>query len=131
MLIFQTIPYSDIITLRLVYCTDLICLSLSVFVLQGSRDNMSVVLVCLPGAPKISEEAMKKEEELDKYLETRVEGQQHIHMHISVMGRICLIYIWSHRGIENHFRQLVWCTSAVPFYIFFQSFFLSGHCQLK
>ncbi len=35
---------------------------------------MSVVLVCLPGAPKISEEAVKKEEELDKYLETRVEG---------------------------------------------------------
>ncbi|KAM8837584.1 protein phosphatase 1bb isoform 1-T1 [Spinachia spinachia] len=40
---------------------------------KGSRDNMSVVLVCLPGAPKISEEAVKKEEELDKYLETRVE----------------------------------------------------------
>ncbi|KAF1373706.1 hypothetical protein PFLUV_G00241740 [Perca fluviatilis] len=34
---------------------------------------MSVVVVCLPGAPKISEEAVKKEEELDKYLETRVE----------------------------------------------------------
>ncbi|KAK7919157.1 hypothetical protein WMY93_010441 [Mugilogobius chulae] len=39
----------------------------------GSRDNMSVVLVCLPGAPKVSEEALKKEEELDKYLETRVQ----------------------------------------------------------
>lgn len=37
---------------------------------------MSVVLVCLPGAPKISEEAVKKEEELDKYLEARVEGQR-------------------------------------------------------
>lgn len=44
---------------------------------------MSVVLVCLPGAPKISEEAVKKEEELDKYLETRVEGQhmQHVYTH--------------------------------------------------
>lgn len=41
---------------------------------------MSVVLVCLPGAPKISEEAVKKEEELDKYLETRVEGQHTQHM---------------------------------------------------
>ncbi|XP_062331415.1 protein phosphatase 1bb isoform X4 [Osmerus eperlanus] len=41
---------------------------------KGSRDNMSVVLVCLPGAPKVSEEAVKKEEELDKYLESRVEG---------------------------------------------------------
>lgn len=48
---------------------------------------MSVVLVCLPSAPKISEEAVKKEEELDKYLETRVEGQhtEHIHMHIFTM----------------------------------------------
>lgn len=41
---------------------------------------MSVVLVCLPGAPKISEEAVKKEEELDKYLETRVQGQHTQHM---------------------------------------------------
>lgn len=48
---------------------------------------MSVVLVCLPGAPKISEEAVKKEEELDKYLETRVEGQhtQHVHMHTFII----------------------------------------------
>lgn len=37
---------------------------------------MSVVLVCFPGAPKISEEAVKKEEELDKYLEARVEGER-------------------------------------------------------
>lgn len=36
---------------------------------------MSVVVVCFPGAPKVSEEAVKKEEELDKYLETRVEGE--------------------------------------------------------
>lgn len=44
--------------------------------LQGSRDNMSVVLVCFPGAPKVSEEALKREEELDKYLEARVEGER-------------------------------------------------------
>lgn len=53
--------------------------SLSIFALQGSRDNMSVVLVCFSAAPKISEEAVKKEEELDKYLETRVEGQHSEH----------------------------------------------------
>lgn len=41
---------------------------------QGSRDNMSVILVCMPGAPKVSPEAVKKEAELDKYLESRVEG---------------------------------------------------------
>lgn len=36
---------------------------------------MSVVLICLPGAPKVSPEAVKKEAELDKYLEGRVEGR--------------------------------------------------------
>ncbi|KAL2102225.1 hypothetical protein ACEWY4_001393 [Coilia grayii] len=40
---------------------------------KGSRDNMSVVLVCLPNAPKVSEEAVKRDAELDKLLESRVE----------------------------------------------------------
>ncbi|XP_068194928.1 protein phosphatase 1A [Antennarius striatus] len=40
---------------------------------KGSRDNMSVVLISFPGAPKVSPEAVKKEAELDKYLEGRVE----------------------------------------------------------
>ncbi|KAF4017542.1 hypothetical protein G4228_009064 [Cervus hanglu yarkandensis] len=40
---------------------------------KGSRDNMSVILICFPNAPKVSPEAVKKEEELDKYLESRVE----------------------------------------------------------
>uniref|UniRef100_A0A3Q3Q0U5 Protein phosphatase 1B n=1 Tax=Monopterus albus TaxID=43700 RepID=A0A3Q3Q0U5_MONAL len=40
---------------------------------KGSRDNMSAVLVCLPSAPKVSEEAVRKDAELNKYLETRVE----------------------------------------------------------
>uniref|UniRef100_A0A3B4ZF15 Protein phosphatase 1B n=1 Tax=Stegastes partitus TaxID=144197 RepID=A0A3B4ZF15_9TELE len=40
---------------------------------KGSRDNMSVVLVCLPNAPKVSEEAVRKEAELNKFLESRVE----------------------------------------------------------
>ncbi|KAG7238503.1 hypothetical protein INR49_030776 [Caranx melampygus] len=40
---------------------------------KGSRDNMSVVLICFPGAPKVSPEAVKREAELDKYLEARVE----------------------------------------------------------
>ncbi|XP_042372290.1 protein phosphatase 1B-like, partial [Plectropomus leopardus] len=34
---------------------------------------MSVVLVCLPNAPKVSEEAVRKDAELNKYLESRVE----------------------------------------------------------
>ncbi|XP_007256730.3 protein phosphatase, Mg2+/Mn2+ dependent, 1Ab [Astyanax mexicanus] len=40
---------------------------------KGSRDNMSVVLVCFPGAPKINPEAVKREADLDKYLQNRVE----------------------------------------------------------
>lgn len=36
---------------------------------------MSVVLVCLPGAPKVSEEAVRKDAELNNYLESRVEGE--------------------------------------------------------
>lgn len=36
---------------------------------------MSVVLVCLPNAPKVSEEAVRKDTELNKYLESRVEGE--------------------------------------------------------
>ncbi|KAM9053926.1 protein phosphatase 1B isoform 1-T1 [Megaptera novaeangliae] len=40
---------------------------------KGSRDNMSIVLVCFSNAPKVSDEAMRKDSELDKYLESRVE----------------------------------------------------------
>lgn len=36
---------------------------------------MSVVLVCLPNAPKVSEEAVRRDAELNKYLESRVEGE--------------------------------------------------------
>ncbi len=49
---------------------------LSVFLVsqQGSRDNMSVVLICFPGAPKINPESVKREAELDKYLQNREGG---------------------------------------------------------
>ncbi|XP_032883303.1 protein phosphatase 1A isoform X1 [Amblyraja radiata] len=40
---------------------------------KGSRDNMSVVLICFPNAPKVSPEAVKREAELDKHLENKVE----------------------------------------------------------
>lgn len=39
---------------------------------KGSRDNMSIVLVTFPGAPKLSEEAINKENELENYLEKRI-----------------------------------------------------------
>ncbi|CAL8369769.1 unnamed protein product [Gadus morhua 'NCC'] len=40
---------------------------------KGSRDNMSVVLVCFPNAPQITEEAVRKDADLNKHLESRVE----------------------------------------------------------
>lgn len=49
-------------------------MSFLLFSTQGSRDNMSIVLVCFPNAPKVSDEAIKKDAELDKYLEARIEG---------------------------------------------------------
>uniref|UniRef100_A0A8C7BAS9 protein-serine/threonine phosphatase n=1 Tax=Neovison vison TaxID=452646 RepID=A0A8C7BAS9_NEOVI len=42
---------------------------------KGSRDNMSIVLVCFSNAPKVSDEAVRKDSELNKHLESRVEGK--------------------------------------------------------
>jgi len=39
---------------------------------KGSRDNMSIVLVVLPGAPTPSQEAIQAEQELDAIIERRV-----------------------------------------------------------
>lgn len=39
---------------------------------------MSIVLVCFSNAPKVSDEAVKKDAELDKYLESRVEGKESV-----------------------------------------------------
>lgn len=51
---------------------------------------MSVVLVCFPNAPKVSEEAVKREAELDKFLEARVEGKRrHLFIYQSVF---CIVY---------------------------------------
>ena len=44
------------------------------FLLQGSRDNMSIEIVTFPGAPAVCEEAVKKEAELDARIETLVKG---------------------------------------------------------
>ena len=46
----------------------------SVVMSQGSRDNMSVVVVAFEGAPKVSDEAKEKEAELDSRLELKVKG---------------------------------------------------------
>lgn len=56
---------------------------------------MSVVLICFPGAPKVSPEAVKKEADLDKYLEGRVEG---------TLTNISSGYLF----ISNLIRGLLW-----------------------
>ena len=43
-------------------------------VLQGSRDNMSIVIIAFKGAPVVSEVAKKKEEELNRRLEEKIKG---------------------------------------------------------
>ncbi|BFZ12061.1 hypothetical protein BsWGS_15100 [Bradybaena similaris] len=40
--------------------------------LKGSRDNMSIVLIAFEGAPKVTEEAVKRERELDEKIEAKV-----------------------------------------------------------
>lgn len=40
---------------------------------KGSRDNMSIILMTLDGAPKVSQEAIDKEKELDSRLETKIQ----------------------------------------------------------
>lgn len=39
---------------------------------KGSRDNMSIVIVTFKGAPQVSQEALKKEEELDARIEAKI-----------------------------------------------------------
>lgn len=41
---------------------------------KGSRDNMSVILITFPAAPKISEEAIEQENVLDALLKEKVQG---------------------------------------------------------
>jgi len=40
--------------------------------IKGSRDNMSIVLIAFEGAPKVSEEYVKKDKELDERIEAKV-----------------------------------------------------------
>lgn len=41
---------------------------------QGSRDNMTIIIVSFSGAPRVSEEAQHREAELDSRLEAKVKG---------------------------------------------------------
>uniref|UniRef100_A0A8B9M702 protein-serine/threonine phosphatase n=1 Tax=Accipiter nisus TaxID=211598 RepID=A0A8B9M702_9AVES len=76
---------------------------------KGSRDNMSIVLVCFSNAPKVSDEAVKKDAELDKYLESRVEGKSilftrndviaFLSMKTKLLKAIMPLYVGSNSGM--------------------------------
>lgn len=42
--------------------------------LQGSLDNISIIIVCFPGAPQVSQEALQQEAELEHQIDVKVEG---------------------------------------------------------
>jgi len=42
--------------------------------MQGSRDNMSIVIIAFEAAPKICDVAKQKEAELDARLENKIKG---------------------------------------------------------
>ncbi|XP_060796200.1 protein phosphatase 1bb isoform X1 [Neoarius graeffei] len=89
---------------RLEVCDDLekVCNSVVDTCLhKGSRDNMSVVLVCLPNAPKISEEAVKREAELDKFLESHVEEIMEKSGEEAALDLACVMRSLSAENIPN------------------------------
>ncbi len=42
---------------------------------KGSRDNMSIIIIAFPGAPKVCQEAVKKENELNEEIKQKVTGR--------------------------------------------------------
>ncbi|XP_004573383.2 protein phosphatase, Mg2+/Mn2+ dependent, 1Nb (putative) isoform X1 [Maylandia zebra] len=60
---------------RLRVCTDLrdVCTQvIDLCLYKGSLDNISIILLCFPGAPQLSTEALHQEAELEDLLESKV-----------------------------------------------------------
>ncbi|XP_066560203.1 protein phosphatase, Mg2+/Mn2+ dependent, 1Na (putative) isoform X2 [Amia ocellicauda] len=51
---------------------DICCQVIDLCLYKGSQDNMSITLVCFPGAPQVSEDAIHREAELEELLESKV-----------------------------------------------------------
>ncbi|MGH0161405.1 UNVERIFIED_CONTAM: hypothetical protein FKN15_041261 [Acipenser sinensis] len=63
------------VTNRLQVCSDLkeVCSQIiDTCLYKGSQDNMSITLICFPGAPQVSQAALQREAELEEVLESRV-----------------------------------------------------------
>ncbi|KAJ8674261.1 hypothetical protein QAD02_005523 [Eretmocerus hayati] len=68
---------------------------------KGSRDNMSIVLITFPGAPKPNPEARKKEAELDMFIERTIRDivtQEEVKEDFEFMT---LLHMLIDRGIPN------------------------------
>ncbi|KAF7663335.1 hypothetical protein LDENG_00212000 [Lucifuga dentata] len=60
---------------RLQVCNDLreICTEvIDLCLYKGSLDNMSIIIICFPGAPQVSQEALQKEAALERLLDMKV-----------------------------------------------------------
>ncbi|XP_029026621.1 protein phosphatase, Mg2+/Mn2+ dependent, 1Na (putative) isoform X2 [Betta splendens] len=60
---------------RLHVCDDLreICTQvIDLCLYKGSLDNISIIIVCFPGAPQVSQEALQQEAELEQQIDTKV-----------------------------------------------------------
>ena len=42
---------------------------------QGSLDNMSIIIICFPGAPQVSQEALTQEAALEQQIDLKVGGE--------------------------------------------------------
>ncbi|OXU21617.1 hypothetical protein TSAR_001379 [Trichomalopsis sarcophagae] len=58
---------------------------------KGSRDNMSIVLITFPAAPKPNIEAKKKEAELDMFIERTIKGSLSIPYMYPLLSLCCCI----------------------------------------
>uniref|UniRef100_A0A8C6S9U2 protein-serine/threonine phosphatase n=1 Tax=Neogobius melanostomus TaxID=47308 RepID=A0A8C6S9U2_9GOBI len=61
---------------RLKVCDDLrdICAQvIDLCLYKGSLDNMSIIIVCFPGAPQLSQDALQQEAELETHIDMKVE----------------------------------------------------------
>ncbi|XP_048586000.1 protein phosphatase 1A isoform X2 [Nematostella vectensis] len=50
------------------------CELLDTCLTKGSRDNMSVIIISLPGSPKVTDEAIKNEQKVEAELEAKLEA---------------------------------------------------------
>uniref|UniRef100_A0A8C5ETX2 protein-serine/threonine phosphatase n=1 Tax=Gouania willdenowi TaxID=441366 RepID=A0A8C5ETX2_GOUWI len=64
---------------RLQVCNDLrdICAQvIDLCLYKGSLDNISIIIICFPGAPQVSQEALQQEAALERHIDMKVEGGQ-------------------------------------------------------